>query len=60
MKATLYSCRFIALPIGRWYKIQEAPPKKAEKNDVLERAFKQYGKQLPKHEDVLVYKTLSL
>lgn len=50
----LVCLRFVALPVGRWYKIREAPPKKVEHNDVLEKAFKQYKRTLPNHAIVVV------
>ena len=47
-------CRLIAVPIGRWYKIKETPPRKVEHNEVLEKAFKEYRKLLPSHTVVMV------
>jgi hypothetical protein len=38
--------RFIALPVGRYYKLREIVSKPAESNDVLESTFKQHRKIL--------------
>ena len=40
--------RLVALPIGRYFKIKESKPKRAESNPYLEDAFKKHRKLLPK------------
>lgn len=45
--------RFIALPIGRYYKVRGRPPTPAVSNALLESAFKRRGKILPKHGEIV-------
>ncbi|KAK2146725.1 hypothetical protein LSH36_586g01019 [Paralvinella palmiformis] len=45
--------RLIALPVGRCFNIKETRCTQPVRNDILERAFKKYGKHQPDH-DVLV------
>ena len=46
-------CRFIAHPVGKWYKIKENPPKIAKPNALLESAYKKF-RRLPGKDEVLV------
>jgi ceramide synthetase len=39
--------RFIALPVGRYYKLRETVAKPPEQNEVLERLFRHHRKMLP-------------
>ena len=39
--------RFVALPIGRWYKLRETVSKNVVHNDILEKLYRKQRKILP-------------
>ena len=46
--------RFIALPIGRRYGLQETIPRAPVPNALLEEAYKKYRKAMPNHDNIVV------
>ena len=45
----LWHYRYVALPVGRYFKVRETPATRAVNNDVLEKVFRSNRKLLPNH-----------
>ena len=50
----LFCYRYVAFPIGQHYNLNEKQPTKALPNEILEKAYKKYGKHPPAYNTLVV------